>query len=168
MTAKDFAKMKHIEFKKHLAISRDGVDPLLSMLRGQPGDRCTAQDALRHPWINRRSCLLRESLSSPHYGSSLKAFCEKRKRASSYANLDMTPVARALGALSQLQHRRHRHGGACALVDVVGALPRHDQQGEHHRPYEHDRQAGTRRTDGTRRGGWDHGGVGGWMHEYSG
>ena len=26
MTAKDFAKMKHVEFKKHLAISRDGVD----------------------------------------------------------------------------------------------------------------------------------------------
>ncbi len=26
MTAKDFAKMKHIEFKKHLAISRSGVD----------------------------------------------------------------------------------------------------------------------------------------------
>ena len=26
MTAKDFAKMKHTEFKKHLAISRDGVD----------------------------------------------------------------------------------------------------------------------------------------------
>ncbi|EGB09430.1 hypothetical protein AURANDRAFT_12856, partial [Aureococcus anophagefferens] len=34
------------------SISRDGVDLLLSMLRGQPGDRCTAQDALRHPWIN--------------------------------------------------------------------------------------------------------------------
>ena len=26
MTAKDFAKMKHVEFKKHLAISRSGVD----------------------------------------------------------------------------------------------------------------------------------------------
>ena len=78
-------------------ISKDGVDLLLKMLRGQPEDRCTAQEALRHPWVGRRSCLLRESLSSPHYGSSLRAFCEKRKRASSYANLDMTPVARALG-----------------------------------------------------------------------
>ena len=26
MTAKDFAKMKHVEFKKHLAIARSGVD----------------------------------------------------------------------------------------------------------------------------------------------
>ena len=110
------------------SISRDGVDLLLSMLRGQPGDRCTAQDALRHPWINRRSCLLRESLSSPHYGSSLKAFCEKRKRASSYANLDMTPVARALGesfpsrprgvSNCQVRVKKNRKN-----ADGVGAIP---------------------------------------------
>ena len=36
MTAKDFAKLKHVEFKKHLAISRDGVDgsPPLACRRG--------------------------------------------------------------------------------------------------------------------------------------
>ena len=124
-----FGKTPHIDVEGDLGtISKDGVDLLLKMLRGQPADRCTAQEALRHPWIKRRSCLLRESLSSPHYGSSLKAFCDKRKRASSYANLDMTPVARALGesfpsrprgvSNCQVRVKKNRKN-----ADGVGAIP---------------------------------------------
>ena len=84
-------------------VSRVGVDLLLKMLKAIPEERCTAAEALRHPW-------LREELPlsvvpgtedegecrglSPRFDSAIRNFCEKRKRHNT--SLDMTPVARAL------------------------------------------------------------------------
>ncbi|KAJ8601977.1 hypothetical protein CTAYLR_008811 [Chrysophaeum taylorii] len=79
-------------------VSRHGVDLLLRMLQPQPEDRCTAAEALRHPWLAQESRDDRRGLS-PRFDTAIRTFCEKRKRGSAYVNLDMTPVSRALGTL---------------------------------------------------------------------
>ena len=74
-------------------VSSDAVDLILRMLRPFPGDRCTAQEALSHPWFKREE---RNRLSSPRYAPQLKLFQEKRKRRRDSAALDLTPMNRAL------------------------------------------------------------------------
>lgn len=105
------------------AISKLGVDLLIKMLKPQPEERCTAAEALHHPWlilpvarpwpmgmrIDHHS--FSEPSIHPHRGlsptfdSAIRKFCEKRKRSSTSANLDMTPVSRALGGLSSVDAR---------------------------------------------------------------
>ena len=70
-------------------VSSDAVDLILRMLRPFPGDRCTAQEALSHPWFKREE---RNRLSSPRYAPQLKLFQEKRKRRRDSAALDLSLI----------------------------------------------------------------------------
>ena len=78
-------------------VSRIGVDLLLKMLKAIPEERCTAAEALLHPWLSSPQELMEQNMGlSPRFESAIKNFCEKRKRGAANTNLDMTPVARAL------------------------------------------------------------------------
>mmetsp|Transcript_9916 Transcript_9916/g.13742 ORF Transcript_9916/g.13742 Transcript_9916/m.13742 type:complete len:626 (+) Transcript_9916:65-1942(+) len=80
-------------------VSHLGVDLLLRMLRGIPEQRCTAAEALAHPWLiqhpdaEQNISFEQQRGLSPHFESAIRNFCEKRKRANLYTNLDTTPIS---------------------------------------------------------------------------
>ena len=83
-------------------VSHDAVDLILKMLRPFPGDRCTAEEALQHPWLQKAE---QHKLTSPRYAPQLKAFCEKRKRRRDSMALDLTPMNRALPSVPSKRGR---------------------------------------------------------------
>mmetsp|Transcript_9585 Transcript_9585/g.30691 ORF Transcript_9585/g.30691 Transcript_9585/m.30691 type:complete len:588 (+) Transcript_9585:66-1829(+) len=85
------------------AVSPLGVDLLLRMLKPHPEERCTAAEALDHRWLAPIEPQPLDKGLSPQFDVAIRTFCEKRKRASSLVNLDMTPVARQVAVLKKHQ-----------------------------------------------------------------
>lgn len=104
-----FGAMPPINVDGDLAsISSVGVDLLLRMLRARPEERFTAAEALEHPWFQPTPIPRHRGLS-PTFDRAIRNFCEKRKRGSTFANLDMTPVSHALGGLGEEQGHFANH-----------------------------------------------------------